>query len=47
MKVQDLATYWVGKGVGLMNQSISSDVVQEFKEDFINAFGDNLRSWNI
>ena len=36
---QDLATYWVGQGVGLMNQSISaSDVVQEFKEDFINAF---------
>ena len=36
---QELATYWVGQGVGLMNQSISaSDVVQEFKEDFINAF---------
>ena len=36
---RDLATYWVGQGVGLMNQSISaSDVVQEFKEDFINAF---------
>ena len=36
---QDLATYWVGQGVGLMNQSISaSDVVQEFKEDFINAY---------
>ena len=36
---KDLATYWVGQGVGLMNQSISaSDVVQEFKEDFINAF---------
>ena len=30
---QDLATYWVGQGVGLMNQSISaSDVVQEFKD---------------
>ena len=29
---KDLATYWVGQGVGLMNQSISaSDVVQEFK----------------
>ena len=36
---KDLATYWVGQGVGLMNQSISaSDVVQEFKEEFINAF---------
>ena len=36
---KDLATYSVGQGVGLMNQSISaSDVVQEFKEDFINAF---------
>ena len=36
---KDLATYWVGQGVGLMNQSISaSDVVQEFKVDFINAY---------
>ena len=36
---KDLATYWVGQGVGLMNQSISaSDVVQEFKEDFIGAY---------
>ncbi len=36
---QDLATYWVGQGVGLMNQSISaSDVVQEFKEDFVSAY---------
>ena len=36
---KDLATYWVGQGVGLMNQSISaSDVVQEFKEDFVNAY---------
>ena len=35
----DLATYWVGQGVGLMNQSISaSDVVQEFKEDFVGAY---------
>ena len=34
-----LSTYWVGQGVGLMNQSISaSDVVQEFKEDFIEAY---------
>ena len=36
---KDLSTYWVGQGVGLMNQSISaSDVVQEFKEDFIEAY---------
>ena len=36
---KELATYWGGQGVGLMNQSISaSDVVQEFKEDFINAY---------
>ena len=36
---KELATYWVGQGVGLMNQSISaSEVVQEFKEDFINAY---------
>tara|TARA_B100001057_G_scaffold371746_1_gene375861 strand:+ start:7831 stop:8970 length:1140 start_codon:yes stop_codon:yes gene_type:complete len=36
---QELATYWVGQGVGLMNQSISaSDVVQDFKEDFVNAY---------
>ena len=34
-----LSTYWVGQGVGLMNQTISaSDVVQEFKEDFIEAY---------
>ena len=36
---RDLATYWVGQGVGLMNQSISaSDVVQEYKEDYIGAY---------
>jgi len=36
---KDLSTYWVGQGVGLMNQTISaSDVVQEFKEDFIEAY---------
>lgn len=35
----DLATYWVGQGVGLMNQATSTGaVVQEFKEDFANAF---------
>ena len=36
---KDLATHWVGQGVGLMNASISaSDVVQEFKEDFAEAY---------
>ncbi|WP_122072507.1 nitronate monooxygenase [Pseudophaeobacter sp. EL27] len=36
---QDLATYWVGQGVGLMNQAMSAGgVVQGFKEDFLTAF---------
>ncbi len=36
---KELATYWVGQGVGLMNQSMSAGaVVQEFKEDFIRAY---------
>ena len=36
---KELSTYWVGQGVGLMNQSISAgDVVQDFKEDFISAY---------
>lgn len=35
----DLATYWVGQGVGLMNQPISSRaIVQEFKVDFSEAY---------
>lgn len=34
-----LATYWVGQGVGLMNQAKSvRTVVQEFKEDFVAAY---------
>jgi NAD(P)H-dependent flavin oxidoreductase YrpB (nitropropane dioxygenase family) len=33
---QQLATYWVGQGVGLMNESMSAgQVVQAFKEDFL------------
>ena len=33
-----LATYWVGQGVGLMNQEMSAAaVVQEFKADFLLA----------
>ncbi len=36
---KELSTYWVGQGVGLMNATISaSDVVQEFKQDFISAY---------
>ena len=34
----ELATYWVGQGVGLMNHSTSvRNVVQEFQEDFLDA----------
>jgi hypothetical protein len=36
---QQLATYWVGQGVGLMDQSMSAgQVVQAFKEDFLAAY---------
>ena len=36
---KELATYWVGQGVGLMNQSMSSGaVVQDFKEEFVEAY---------
>ncbi|WP_239447342.1 NAD(P)H-dependent flavin oxidoreductase [Parasphingorhabdus marina] len=36
---KDLATYWVGQGVGLMNQQMTTgQVVQEFKEDFLAAY---------
>lgn len=36
---KELATYWVGQGVGLMNKSMSAGaVVQEFKEDFLRAY---------
>lgn len=35
---KQLATYWVGQGVGLMNQSMScAQVVQQFKADFLEA----------
>ena len=35
---RDLATYWVGQGVGLMNQEkTTAAVVQEFKADFLDA----------
>ena len=45
----DLATYWVGQGVGLMNHSLSTGaIVQEFKEDFLVAYErlENLLSGN-
>jgi NAD(P)H-dependent flavin oxidoreductase YrpB (nitropropane dioxygenase family) len=36
---QELATYWVGQGVGLMNTTVSAGaVVQLFKEDFLRAY---------
>jgi hypothetical protein len=36
---KELATYWVGQGVGLMSQSMSSGaVVQDFKEEFVEAY---------
>ena len=35
----DLATYWVGQAVGLMNETKSAgEVVQDFKTDFIEAY---------
>lgn len=36
---KQLATYWVGQGVGLMNSSESvRNVVYQFKEDFLTAY---------
>ena len=36
---KELATYWVGQGVGLMNQPMTSgQVVQQFKEEFVEAY---------
>lgn len=36
---RDLATYWVGQGVGLMDERMSSaQVVQAFREDFAAAY---------
>ena len=35
---KQLATYWVGQGVGLMNESTTvRNVVYQFKEDFLAA----------
>jgi NAD(P)H-dependent flavin oxidoreductase YrpB (nitropropane dioxygenase family) len=36
---KQLATYWVGQGVGLMNESLSAgQVVQEFKVGYLEAY---------
>jgi NAD(P)H-dependent flavin oxidoreductase YrpB (nitropropane dioxygenase family) len=36
---KDLATYWVGQGVGLMTEQLSAgQVVQQFKEEFVDAY---------
>ena len=38
-RAADLATYWVGQAVGLMNETKSAgEVVQDFKTDFIEAY---------
>ena len=37
-KAQSLNTYWVGQGVGLMNQTSSAkQVVYDFMSDFLDA----------
>ena len=34
-----LDTYWVGQGIGLVNETISAgQTVQKFKEEFIEAY---------
>ena len=36
---RQLATYWVGQGVGLINQPLSTgQVVQQFKEEYLQAY---------
>ena len=36
---KQLETYWVGQGLGLVNESISAgQTVQKFKEEFINSY---------
>jgi NAD(P)H-dependent flavin oxidoreductase YrpB (nitropropane dioxygenase family) len=42
---KQLATYWVGQGVGMMNQSLSAkQVVYDFMEDFL-AANERLRGF--
>ena len=34
-----LATYWVGQGIGLVNEKLTAgQTVQKFKEEFIDAY---------
>lgn len=43
-----LATYWVGQGVGLMNQSMSAgQVVQQFKEEYIQAYEQLMATMDV
>jgi hypothetical protein len=36
---RELATYWVGQGVGMMNSAQSArDTVHDFRVDFIEAY---------
>ena len=36
---KQLETYWVGQGIGLVNESISAgQTVQKFKEEFLNSY---------
>ena len=36
---KDLSTYWVGQGIGLVNETITAgQTVQKFKEEFIVAY---------
>ena len=35
---KELATYWVGQGIGLVDETISAgQTVQKFKEEFLDA----------
>jgi len=45
---KDLATYWVGQGVGLMNQSMSAgQVVQQFKEEYLEAYERLMQTMDV
>ena len=36
---KQLETYWVGQGIGLVNESITAgQTVQKFKEEFIDSY---------
>ena len=41
---KELATYWVGQGIGLVDETISAgQTVQKFKEEFLDAL-DRMQS---